>query len=147
MSHTSLDAYTSLKSNGYLTGLQLKAYEILFEHGPLTQGEAWSEFLPDYQRHSVAPRFAELEKMGLIQTVGERECRYSHVKGLEWDVTDQALLEKPVKEVSRNKKLQEEVPHIKELLNKLNIYFSALPEGTKQENLHYDVNQLLEKLQ
>ena len=38
------------------------------------------------------------------------------------------------------------VPAVVELLKKLDVYFAALPEGSKQEVLHYDVNTLLEKL-
>ena len=85
---TSLAAYNTLKTNGFLTGIQSKVYDALFNHGPLTQGEVWNEHLNDYQRHSIAPRFAELEKMGVIRTVGERKCALTGVMALEWDVTD-----------------------------------------------------------
>src|SRR5579864_9429721 len=92
---TSVAAYNTLKSNGFLTGLQSKVYDALFNNGPLTQGETWSEFLPEYQRHSIDPRFAELRKMGVIRTVGDRPCRFSGVKSLEWDVTDHVPESKP----------------------------------------------------
>jgi len=39
-----------------------------------------------------------------------------------------------------------QVPAVKTLLTKLDIYFGNLPDELKQEVLHYEVNQLLEKL-
>jgi hypothetical protein len=145
MRHTSQEAYNTLKSNGFLTGLQAKVYDVLFNYGPLTQGETWNEHLSDYQRHSVDPRFAELKKMGVITTVGERPCRFSGVKGLEWDVTDHVPTEKPIHVPKM--KLADEAPGILALLSKLDKYFSNLPEDQKQEMLHYEVNQLKERLQ
>jgi hypothetical protein len=141
---TSLNAYNTLKNKGFLTGLQSKVYNTLFNNGPLTQGEAWNEYLSEYQRHSIAPRFAELEKMGVIRTVGERPCRLTGVVALEWDVTDHVPESKPVRVPA--KRLQDELPAILGLLAKLDLYFSALPEDAKQEVLHYDVNQLRECL-
>lgn len=144
MRHTSLEAYNTLHTKGFLTGLQAKVYDVLYNNGPLTQGEAWNEFLPEYQRHSVDPRFAELRKMGVIQTVGERPCRLTNVKGLLWDVTDHIPTEKPVHVPKM--KLADEAPGIIDLLEKLDTYFSNLPDELKQEVLHYDVNQLKERL-
>lgn len=144
MRNTSLDAYNALKSNGFLTGLQGKVYDVLFHNGPLTQGEVWNEFLVDYQRHSIAPRFAELEKIGVIQTVGERPCRLTGVTALIWDVTNHVPESKPVKVPV--KKLADEAPKIIALLERLDEYFNSLPEDKKQEVLHYDVNQLKERL-
>jgi len=144
MRHTSVDAYNTLKSNGFLTGLQAKVYDVLYNNGPLTQGEAWNEFLPDYQRHSVDPRFAELRKMGVIQTVGERACRFSGVKGLEWDVTDHIPTEKPVHVAKR--KFEDEVVPVVELLNRIDKFLKTLPEGGMAEVLQYDISVLKEKL-
>jgi len=144
MRHTSVEAYNTLHTNGFLTGLQAKVYDVLYNNGPLTQGEAWNEFLPDYQRHSVDPRFAELERMGIIQKVGQRPCRLTKFKGIEWDVTDHVPESKPVHVPKM--KLADEAPAIIILLEKLDKYFSNLPEGSKQEVLHYDVNQLKEHL-
>jgi|SRR5579864_4225274 len=141
---TSLAAYNTLKTNGFLTGLQSKVYDVLFNNGPLTQGETWDEHLPENQRHSIAPRFAELERMGVIRTVGERPCRLTGVAALEWDVTDHVPESKPVKVPV--KRLQDEIPVIIGLLVKLELYFNDLPEGSKQELLHYEVSQLRERL-
>jgi len=46
----------------------------------------------------------------------------------------------------QGKNALERVPEVVTLLKKLDTYFAGLPEGSKQEVLHYDVNQLLEKL-
>ena len=141
---TSIESYTTMKSNGFLTGMQGKVYEVLANNGPLTQGEAWNEFLPTYQRHSVAPRFAELLKLGLIQIVGERDCRFSGVLGLTWDVTGSVLTEKPVK-VS-TKKFTDEIPAIVDLLKKIDGFLKTLPEGGMTEVYQYDISKVLEKL-
>ena len=45
MRHTSLEAYNTLHTKGFLTGLQAKVYDVLYNNGPLTQGEAWNEYL------------------------------------------------------------------------------------------------------
>jgi hypothetical protein len=141
---TSLEAYNTLHTKGFLTGLQAKVYDVLYNNGPLTQGEAWNEYLVDYQRHSVDPRFAELQKMGVIATIGTRPCRLTGQKCIEWDVTDHIPTEKPVHVPKM--KLADEAPGIIALLEKLDTYFSNLPEDSKQEVLHYDVNQLKERL-
>jgi hypothetical protein len=44
-------------------------------------------------------------------------------------------------------KLVDEAPAIITLLEKLDTYFNSLPDGSKQEVLHYDVNTLKERLQ
>ena len=85
---TSADAYREIEEKGLLTHLRLAVYQALYEHGPLTQGEFWSVHFSGYQRHSICPRIAELEKMGCVESVGERECRYSGVVSMLWDVTD-----------------------------------------------------------
>ena len=41
----------------------------------------------DVTDHSLTPRFAELERMGAIQTVGERDCAVTNRQVLIWDVT------------------------------------------------------------
>lgn len=144
MRHTSLEAYNTLHTKGFLTGLQAKVYDVLYNNGPLTQGEAWNEFLPDYQRHSVDPRFAELQKMGVIQTLGYRPCRLTGQTCIEWDVTEHVPESKPVH--IPKMKLADEAPAIIVLLEKLDKYFSNLSDESKQEVLHYDVNKLKEHL-
>jgi len=89
--------------------------------------------------------FAELQKMGVIQTLGTRPCRLTGQKCIEWDVTDHVPESKPV--AIPKLKLKDEAPAILGLLEKLDKYFSNLPEELKQEVLHYEVNQLKDHLQ
>ncbi len=89
MRTTSIQAYEQVKASGLVTGLRLKVYSALHECGPLTAHEVAQ--LPDLRTHqldSVRPRFAELEDLGVIASVGERECTVTHMKALVWDVTD-----------------------------------------------------------
>lgn len=81
MQSTSVAAYAAAENSGLLGKLQLQVLKIVTEHGPITQGEAWSEHAPDRQRHDVCPRFAELVKKGVITHVGTRKCRYTGVEG------------------------------------------------------------------
>lgn len=84
----SLAAYQRIVSDGLLGDLQLKVYSVLFHNGPMTQGEVWSVFFPDHQRHSIAPRFAELERVGVVRAVGDRPCRVTGYNATLWDVTE-----------------------------------------------------------
>jgi hypothetical protein len=92
---TSAESYNTIEREGLLGQLQWDVYKALYRYGPLTQGELWKEhFELQYGRPSITPRFAELERMGLIASIGERPCRYTHMTALVWDVTDR-LPEKP----------------------------------------------------
>ena len=82
--------------------------------------------------------------MGVIQTVEDRPCRLTGQKCLAWDVTDHVPESKPVHVPKM--KLSDEAPRIIALLEKLDKYFGNLPEESKQEVLHYEVNQLKERL-
>jgi hypothetical protein len=85
---TSIEAYNQIKANGLLSALQFSIYAKLFDCGPMTQGELWNTYFQHMQRHSVAPRFAELKDRGVVMEVGERPCRVTGVSALVWDVTD-----------------------------------------------------------
>jgi len=86
---TSIEAYNKIKADGLLSALQFSIYSKLYDGGPMTQGELWHKYFQYFQRHSVAPRFAELKERGVIEGVGERPCRLTGVNAIVWDVTDQ----------------------------------------------------------
>lgn len=86
---TSIEAYNEIKREGLLGELQFMVYEALFNHGPLTQGELWERCFKNHQRHTIAPRFAELFGMGVIKVVRQRPCAVTGRSCLVWDVTDQ----------------------------------------------------------
>ena len=84
---TSVDVYNNIKNNGLLSSLRFKVYDVIYANGPITQGEVWSKFFQERQRHDIGPRFAELVKLGVIQQVGTRPCEYTGVESLTWSVT------------------------------------------------------------
>lgn len=98
---TSVDAYNMIKENGLLSQRRFEVYDVLFNHGPLTQGETCDKITPGWKRsnQSYTPRFAELKKLGVIIEIGERECSITGRKALSWDVTDKLPLkfEKPTR--------------------------------------------------
>lgn len=84
---TSKDAYKAIQ--GIIGGLQWEVYDFLYQYGPATQMEACRK-MPGAtfkQDRSYMPRFAELEKMGVIQTTGIRICQVTGREVMEWDVT------------------------------------------------------------
>lgn len=94
MRKTSIDAYNEIREKGLLGPLQLAVYEIVFLKGPITQGEVWHDHLPSRQRPTVTPRFAELERLGVISSTGERPCRVTGKRARTWEATKN-LPEKP----------------------------------------------------
>lgn len=84
MQETSVKSYAELKASGAAKSLRLEVYRALKTNGSLTQGELWSGFFPQEQRHTIAPRVAELVKRGVARSDGKRSCRYSGKICLTW---------------------------------------------------------------
>lgn len=82
---TSIDAYNTIKSNGLLSKRKWEVYTCLYEHGPLTQREATD--LLKAEGSSITPRFAELERLGVIAGVGQKISSTGMTVDL-YDVTD-----------------------------------------------------------
>jgi hypothetical protein len=112
---TSIEAYNKIRDEGLLGHLQFAVYAVLWERGPMTQGELWHDHFPNAQRHSIAPRFAELHKRGVIAPVGERPCRVTGVNSLLWDVT--AML--PQDPPPSQKGLKDRVASLEKAVNQL----------------------------
>jgi len=102
---TSVQAYHQIRNEGLLTKLKLQVYETLYQHGPLTAGELCGIYFPKTPRPSLSPRFAELEELGVVKTVGVRPCQKTQRNAYVWDVTDQVprKLEKELVESSKQK--------------------------------------------
>lgn len=92
---TSIEVYKQIEAEGLLSKRRFEIYRCVFNNGPLTQMEA-ARFT-GLLDHSVTPRFAELERQGVITTVGERKCSITGRRVLIWDVTDRlpSKFEKP----------------------------------------------------
>jgi len=86
---TSIDVYHQIEAEGLLSKRRWEVYKHLFRHGPLTQREVTDQISHKFAaERSYTPRFAELEKMGVITSVGERACSITGRQVLIWDVTD-----------------------------------------------------------
>jgi hypothetical protein len=93
--NTSINAYNTIKGNGLLGKLQFEVYDVIVHYGPITQGETWSVHFQDRQRHDIGPRFAELEKKGVIARIGERACGYTGVDSYIYVATENLPIKLP----------------------------------------------------
>ena len=69
--------------------MRFKAYEIVAQHGPLTQRQVDVHFGSD----SGHKRISELVERGVVRSVGEGTCPISGMQALLWDLTDQMPVE------------------------------------------------------
>lgn len=83
MRSTSRKSYREFKSSKQIDTVSKKIYHCLKMHGPMSQGEVWKK-LKKYLRHSVGPRFAEMNRAGLIKCVGKKACRVTGKTVLSW---------------------------------------------------------------
>lgn len=80
---TSIKAYHEIQTSGLLGKRQKQAYNVLFEHGPMTGNELSKAMgMPGQWK-----RMSELKKRGLAKEVGERPCSVTGVNCIIWDVT------------------------------------------------------------
>lgn len=112
---TSIEVYHKIKDEGLLSKLRFEVYSTLFEHGPLTQMETCRKIRGPRQDRSYMPRFAELERMGVVRTIGERACRITQRNVLLWDVTKNLPAPLERRETSKQKiqRLTQEIAELK----------------------------------
>ena len=102
MRQTSIDAYNKIKNEGLLSELRFEVYSVIFKNGPITQGEAAKHFMHG-DRNVVSPRFAELNRRGVICCVGSRPCKVTGINCMIWDSTGKLPVE-PEKKKSVHQK-------------------------------------------
>lgn len=85
---TSIEIYRQIESEGLLNKLRWETYKALFHYGPATQHELCRIMKSEAQDRSIMPRFAELEKMGVIYITQERPCKITGRIVYEYDVTN-----------------------------------------------------------
>jgi len=96
MQTTSLEAYNKIKAQGLLPPRRFEVYQVLALYGAQTQSEVFAQLgLIGEKRVCYTPRFAELEKQGVIKIVGERACGITGKNCKLWDVTHD--LPKPIR--------------------------------------------------
>lgn len=94
---TSVEAYHKIQSNGLLSQLRFAVYSYVFKNGPCTIRQAIIDMSTKNATYSISTRFSELEKIGVLKTIGITTCKYSGNDVLLWDVTS-ALPKKLKKE-------------------------------------------------
>ena len=83
---TSIEAYKNLIESGKLAEKNSLVYKHLYVNGPTTQKKT-ERFFND-RTYTLRPRFAQLERMGLIRSVGVEKCEETGKRNMLWDVTD-----------------------------------------------------------
>lgn len=84
---TSIEAYNEIKENGLLTKLRFQVYDWLFRNGASTQSEICNYGFPNTRMDSIKPRIAELNRLGVVSSVGERKCKVTGRNVMIWDIT------------------------------------------------------------
>jgi len=85
---TSAQAFRQIQADGSLSRMRWKVYEHLFHHGPLTRSELDSRLKgPKEVNPSYHKRLSELERQGVVKTVGRRACSITGRECELWDVT------------------------------------------------------------
>lgn len=96
--HTSIETFKAITESGLVSKLRKEVYIALFECGESTALELYTErFKNKYRDHSITPRFSELEKIGIVESVYERPCKISGRNAIVW-ITNNNMpikLEKP----------------------------------------------------
>lgn len=107
MRQTSIESYNAIKNEGLLGRLQFDIYSWLYAYGPASQNKVVEAFKLRASQSSITPRFAELEKSGVIQTVGESTCPMTGRNVLMWDVTSKLPIKIQKKETRLEKACRE----------------------------------------
>lgn len=89
---TSSEAYRQIKVEGLLSKMKWEAYNILFQHGPMTASELLKKARETYGQKSLRDnyqkRLGELRDVGVVSEVRTRACAVTGRNVIEWDVTD-----------------------------------------------------------
>jgi len=105
---TSIEAYHSLLSSGWIARKNQEVYRVFFEHGPLTSAECYSllGWKGSDQRGNVRARVHELKNDGYLKEIGKRVCSVTQNTVYFYDVTSKCAEKRP-------KPTKIECPHCK----------------------------------
>lgn len=130
---TSIEAYRTIQENGLLGRRQFQYYEVLYNHGPLTNVETARLVEQTYglrmSRNGTGSRMKELMDMGLVAEVGKRKDSSTKMEVTLWDVTDHLPGPKPSKKETKAQIIARQSIEISNL--KARIAF--LEKGPQQE--------------
>lgn len=122
---TSIETYNIIKQSGLLSKRRLQAYDVLFNHGPLTAtgiATQVSDFKSPSVGFNIHARLCELREMGCVKELGETVCPHTGMKVILWDVTDRVPLKLP------KRKTKDQI--IKELQDRISVLEKLVPNGT-----------------
>ncbi len=100
MRETSVESYRKIMENGLLSRVNTMVYSCLYLHGSQTIKEVCQK-LPGMPETTISPRFADLERRGVITTNSKRPCSITGNMAMVWEVTGDL----PVK-LSKNGKIK-----------------------------------------
>lgn len=83
---TSLEAYKKFVEDGGLAEAKRLVYEYIYNNGPTTQKK--TQIALNDVTNSTRPRFAELERMGLIKECGTIVSKDTNNRNILYDVTN-----------------------------------------------------------
>lgn len=85
---TSIEVYHQIKEEGLLSKRRMEVFKAITECAPCTSAEAMATIITKSNVLSQSrARFTELRNMGVIKELGERKCKITGRKVIEWDVT------------------------------------------------------------
>lgn len=130
---TSNEAYAYCIDKGLISQREAEVLKAITEKGRMNQSMAHAEVAlstnnPHLQRHSIGPRFAMLERMGLIRQDGKDECPFTGRQTLFYVATGNKPTHRPKNSAAehrqtvaalqdRIKELETENGKLRELLN------------------------------
>lgn len=100
MRHTSVETYNQIESEGLLSHMRMVVYKSIYKNGPLTISEC-TNIINSIDSKSISPRFAELERVGVITDVGLKICSITGRNVTLWQTTNKL----PIK-YKREKKIK-----------------------------------------
>jgi hypothetical protein len=127
MRETSVEAYQQVRASGYISKVQKEVYDCLYQNGPLTAQEVWKLLrgdAGDNRINGITPRFSELERLGVVSPVGERNCTVTNRNCVIWDVT----VNNPVKPIPKRPIKTETLKLVYHLLTDIQDGHSSSPQ-------------------
>ena len=100
---TQIEAWQNINDNGLLGRLQLAVLTLVYNSDGITQGEAlklYNDEIGVNNSGSVSTRFSELERMGVIESIGTRACKVTGNNCLQYVFTGKL----PIKPEKKPKK-------------------------------------------
>lgn len=92
MKYTSLEAYTTIVTNGLLFKRRMEVYKLIAEHGPISANDLYrlvkKETGTKGNISGWASRFGELEEMGCIEAVGTNTDEVSGKACYQYAITN-----------------------------------------------------------